>query len=308
MYHAPVLPEEAVAFLNISGSRTYVDGTVGGGGHAVLICERLTEGGRLICVDRDEQALAAARARLAKFADRVTFVHAPFGAVAERLAALGVGRVAGLLLDLGVSSHQLDDGARGFTFRTDAQLDMRMDARQGLSALEVVNTYDAGRLADILWRYGEERHARRIARRICDRRPIGTTGDLRDAVASVTGGAHAVKSLARVFQAIRIEVNGELDQLEEVLTATPGLLAENGRLVVISYHSLEDRIVKEFLRRESTPPPGLPLLPSVPGPVRFRQITRKPVVPSAQEMAKNPRSRSAKLRAGERTAFEQPQS
>jgi 16S rRNA (cytosine1402-N4)-methyltransferase len=306
MFHAPVLCEEAVAFLNISGSRTYVDGTVGGGGHAAVICGRLAGGGRLICVDRDEQAVAAARARLAAYAASVSFVHAPFGTLPDRLAALGIGRIAGLLLDLGVSSHQLDDGARGFTFRADAPLDMRMDARQGVSALEVVNGYTPEHLADILWRYGEERFSRRIARRICERRPVRTTGELREAVSSVIGGAHAVKSLARVFQAIRIEVNGELDQLERLLAATPAMLEEGGRLVVITYHSLEDRIVKDFMRRESTPAPGQAFLPVVAGPVRFRQVTKKAVVPAAGEVERNPRARSAKMRVAERTDFEQP--
>jgi 16S rRNA (cytosine1402-N4)-methyltransferase len=301
MYHAPVLCEEAVASLNITGSDTYVDGTAGGGGHAERICERLEANGRLICVDRDAEAITAARERLARYAARVTFVHAPFGTLAGELRALGIGRVAGLLLDLGVSSRQLDDGGRGFTFRADAPLDMRMDRRQGLGALEVVNNYDESRLAEILWRYGEERFSRRIAREICRRRPVRTTGELRDAVSAAAGGAHAVKSLARVFQAVRIEVNDELEQLQELLETTPSLLAAGGRLVVIAYHSLEDRIVKEFLRRESTPPPGRALVPDEPGPVRFRLIGRKAVVPGAEEVRANPRARSAKMRVAERT-------
>jgi len=306
MYHAPVLCEEAVAFLNVSGSRTYVDGTVGGGGHAEKICERLAGDGRLICVDRDVEAIAAARKRLAAFSARLTFVHAPFATLAAELAALNIGKVAGVLLDLGVSSRQLDEGSRGFTFRADAPLDMRMDGRQALSAMEVVNTYEHARLADVLWRFGEERHSRRVAREICRRRPVRTTGALREAVAAAVGGAFAVKSLARVFQAIRIEVNGELDQLESLLSATPFLLAEGGRLVVISYHSLEDRIVKDFMRRESTPAPGRALLPATPGPVRFRLVTRKAVVPGPGEVEQNPRARSAKMRVAERTDHEQP--
>lgn len=304
MYHAPVLCEEAVAFLNVRRSLTYLDGTVGGGGHAERICELLTGGGRLLCVDRDAEALEAAQRRLARFGSRVQFIHAPFDTLRGDIRALGIESFAGILLDLGVSSHQLDEDRRGFSFRMDAPLDMRMDPRQELSAWHVVNTYEEERLADVLWRFGEERFSRRIARRIMSQRPLNTTGELREVASGAVAAAHRVKSLARVFQALRIEVNGELDRLARFLREVPELLQPAGRLVVISYHSLEDRIVKEFMRGEATPPRQPELLPAREVPVRFRLVTKRPVVPTEEECAANPRARSAKLRVAERTAVD----
>jgi len=301
MYHAPVLCKEAVTFLNIRSSLTYLDGTVGGGGHAEQICELLTGGGRLLCVDRDAEALAAAHKQLARFGSRTLFLHAPFDTLSGDIRALDIQCFAGILLDLGVSSHQLDEERRGFSFRTDAPLDMRMDPRQEQSAWHVVNTYDENRLADVLWRFGEERHSRRIARRIVERRPLNTTGDLRKVTSGAVGSAHRVKTLARVFQALRIEVNGELDRLARFLGEVPDLLQPGGRLVVISYHSLEDRIVKEFMRGEAIPPRQPGFLPVDEIPVRFRLVSRKPIVATEQEIAENPRARSAKMRVAERT-------
>jgi 16S rRNA (cytosine1402-N4)-methyltransferase len=303
MFHAPVLCDEAVDALVVEGAWTYVDGTVGGGGHALRVGERLGAAGRLICFDADADALAEARTRLASLGDRVTFVHANYSAIGEILRQSGAAPLGGVLLDLGVSSHQVDAGPRGFSFRADEPLDMRMDRRQALSARDVVNGYEETRLADVLWRFGEERMSRRIARRIVARRPLETTGALRDAVASVAGGPHLVKSLARVFQALRIEVNAELDHLAATLEQLPSLLRPGGRIVVIAYHSLEDRLVKDFFRREAAThePSGNRLLPDRALVPRLRVVTRKPVVASEEEVERNPRARSAKMRVAERT-------
>jgi 16S rRNA (cytosine1402-N4)-methyltransferase len=301
MFHAPVLCEEAVALLKISAGGTYLDATVGGGGHAEKILMSLAGRGRLFCCDRDNEALEEARRRLLPFRESVEFLHAPFDAAPGKLRALGVTQVDGVLMDLGISSHQLDEERRGFSFRGDAPLDMRMDAAQDLSAWHVVNTYEEQRLADVLWRYGEERHSRRIARRIVQKRPVETTGGLREVVASGVAGPHLVKTLARVFQAIRIEVNGELDRLTRFLEDLPDFLAPGGRLVVIAYHSLEDRIVKDFMRREAAVLPPRALLPGAGTPGRLVLVTKKPLVPSDAEIGANPRARSAKLRAAERS-------
>lgn len=296
LFHEPVLCEEAVRLLVTDPSGIYVDGTLGGGGHAGRICERLTASGRLIALDADADAVRSASARLAVWGDRVTVVHANFVFLREVLLGEGIVRLDGVLLDLGVSSFQLDAPGKGFTFRTDAPLDMRFDRQAGRTAADVVNTCPEAELAGILSRYGEERRSRMIARSIVRRRPFYTTGALRDAVASVVDGPQRTKSLARVFQALRIEVNRELDHLERVLDEARALLVDGGRLVVISYHSLEDRMVKRFLRETEDVPPLLPVSPVMP----FRPITRGAVVPSAAEVRRNPRSRSAKLRAAER--------
>jgi 16S rRNA (cytosine1402-N4)-methyltransferase len=280
----------------------YVDGTVGGGGHAEEICKRLQGPGRLLCLDADDEALTSARTRLAPFAERTFFVQTNFRFLRNALSRADWTQIHGILLDLGVSSHQLDDPLRGFTFRGDERLDMRMDRRQELTAWELVNTRDEQTVAHLLWEYGEERHARRIARRLVARRPVDTTGALRDVVASAVGGQHLTKSLARVFQALRIAVNGELDSLRSVLADALDFIVPGGRIVVIAYHSLEDRIVKEFFRSESTVPiqRNIPWLPGQEPQPRLRVLTRKPIVPSGEETVQNPRARSAKLRAAER--------
>jgi len=254
VYHIPALCREAVDLLMTDTGGSYVDGTVGGGGHAWEICSRLQGPGRLLCLDADDEALASARSRLAGFADRTSFIRHNFRFLRDALQASGWTAVHGILLDLGVSSHQIDAVERGFTFRGDERLDMRMDRRQALSAWDVVNTYEERALADVIYQYGEEQNARRIARSIVGRRPVHTTGELRDVVAAFTPDRFLNKSLARVFQALRIEVNGELDSLTTVLRDARDLLAPGGRIVVISYHSLEDRIVKEFFRAVSTVP------------------------------------------------------
>ena len=307
MYHLPVLCAEAVDFLLAGHPRIVVDGTTGGGGHAEKICERLAPDGRLICFDADAAALAESKKRLTRYLDRVTFVHANFRNLNAELQGLGIDTINGLLLDLGVSSYQLDEGSRGFSYRADEPLDMRMDQRQSRSGRDIINTYAQEQLADVLYKFGEERASRRIASRIIEARPLQTTGDLAAAVRSAVGGKNLVKSLSRVFQAVRIEVNDELGSLSRVLADAVELLSGNGRIVVISYHSLEDRIVKEFFRQEAadTIPSGHKLIPDTPRIPRLRLLTRRPVEPGEDEVAQNGRARSARLRAAERIRQEQ---
>ena len=233
-FHEPVLREEVLRLLLTDRGGTYVDGTVGGGGHAEGICRALTPPGRLIGFDRDGDALDAAGERLRGFGEAVTLVRGNFADMARELRARDVGGVAGILLDLGVSSHQLDRPERGFSFRPGAALDMRMDTRSALGARDVVNTYAEERLAAILREYGEERAARRIARGIVRARPLGSADDLARVVRACVGARFLTKSLARVFQAVRIEVNGELEQLRRALADAPDLLERGGRCVVIS--------------------------------------------------------------------------
>ncbi len=311
--HESVLLGECIEALQIKEEGVYVDGTIGGAGHAVKICERLSGRGRLVGIDRDEDAITAAADRLISYKDRVTILRGSYRDISELLAGVGIREVDGILLDLGVSSWQLDSADRGFTYRTDAPLDMRMDRRQALSAYEVVNTYGEEELYRLIRTYGEERFAGRIAAQICavrKKNPIRTTGELseiiRDSIPAKmrrTGG-HPAK---RTFQAIRIEVNGELDGLQEALDPCIGLLREGGRLCVITFHSLEDRIVKNCFRRNESPctcPPEFPVC--VCGKKsRGVVITRKPILPSEEEMERNPRSKSAKLRVFERRSAEQ---
>lgn len=295
VYHEPVLCRDAVDLLVPDPNGTYVDGTTGGGGHAEQICRRLQGEGRLVCMDADGEALVHSRERLRDFRERVSFVHDNFGRIRGAVEALGIRTVHGVLLDLGVSSHQLDEARRGFTFRADAPLDMRFDAQRGLNARDVVNTYDERRLEQVLREYGEEFAARKIARAIVRQRPIETTWGLAAAVERVVGGRYRTKSLARVFQAVRIEVNGELDNLRRCLADSVRMLQPGGRVVVIAYHSLEDRIVKEFFRARAGRGTGEREQPAM-----LKILTKKPIVPSDAEEARNPRSRSARLRAAER--------
>jgi 16S rRNA (cytosine1402-N4)-methyltransferase len=304
-YHTPVLLSEALQFLITRSDGVYVDGTVGGGGHAEGILERLDAQGKLIALDADDDALRASGDRLRKFGTRLLLRKSTFGNLTSTLNELKVSSIDGLLLDLGVSSHQLDDASRGFSFQTDSRIDMRMDTTQVFDAGEVVNRYSEGELAEMISTYGEERHARRIARAIVRERSRGeliTTGAVRNAVGSAVTGGFLAKTLARVFQAIRIEVNRELDQLRTVLAEAPRLLRRGGRLVVISYHSLEDRLVKEALRQASATsvPSGNLLVPDTVVVPTFRLLTRKPVTASEAEQWTNPRARSAKLRAAEK--------
>jgi 16S rRNA (cytosine1402-N4)-methyltransferase len=302
--HLPVLPTETIAALAPRDGGVYLDGTVGLGGHAELVLRASAPGGLLIGLDRDEQALAEARERLAPYAERTTLLHASYADAAAVLTRLGVAAVDGLLLDLGVSSLQLDDGARGFSFRFDAPLDMRFDPTDGSpSAADLVNDSDEAALAEIIWRFGEERHSRRIARAIIRDRPLSTTAELARVVEGAIPGPRGRTSPAtRTFQALRIAVNGELSALEVLLAQASSLLAPGGRLAVIAFHSLEDRIVKQFMQRESRDcvcPPSLPVC-ICEHRATFKAVTHGAVQASTEESARNPRARSARLRAAER--------
>lgn len=308
VYHTPVLLAETLQFLNPQPGGIYVDGTVGGGGHAEGILNLLSKSGTLIGVDADQTAIQFAIERLQQFGNRATLVHGNFANMKTILINLGVEEIDGLLLDLGVSSYQLEDATRGFSFQGNSRLDMRMDRGQKLDAWTVVNQYGGDELATIFWKYGEERHSRRLAEKIVyarRNRAIEKTGDLADLVQSVVGARFLTKSLARVFQAIRIEVNRELENLERGIRDGLGLLRVGGRVVVLSYHSLEDRIVKTIFKEEAAEvvPSGTKLLPDKPKAARMRILTRKPVVPSKEEIRVNPRARSAKLRAAEKIAY-----
>ena len=305
--HVSVLLQECIDNLNIHPDGIYVDGTLGLGGHSYEIASRLTTG-RLIGIDRDETAIERAGCRLQPFADRITLVHGNFSDAADILDSLNIDAVDGMLFDLGVSSPQLDEAQRGFSYRAEAPLDMRMDASEGLTAYEVVNTWDEGRLNRILWDYGEERYARRITAAILAARaekPIASTLELVDIIKSAMPAAalrekqHPAK---RSFQAIRIAVNDELGAIASMMETAPDKLKVGGRLCVISFHSLEDRIVKSGIAaRENgcTCPREAPICTC--GFVKtLRSVSRKPILPSEEEIENNPRSRSAKLRVAER--------
>ena len=306
--HQPVLLEECLEGLQIRPEGIYVDGTLGRAGHSLEIVRRL-KGGRLIALDRDMTALEAARERLADYMDRVTLVHTNFSALKQVLEELNLlGQVDGMLFDLGVSSPQLDEAERGFSYMQDAPLDMRMDTTAALTARDVVNTWDEAELRRILSAYGEERYAQRIAAAICRRRaerPIETTLEL----VEIIRGAMPAQALRekqhpakRSFQAIRIAVNGELDELPPMLSAAVEGLRPGGRLAVITFHSLEDRIVKQTLRDLATGctcPPEFPVCVCGRKP-KLTLVSRKPVTAGEEELARNPRARSAKLRLAER--------
>jgi 16S rRNA (cytosine1402-N4)-methyltransferase len=288
LHHEPVLLAEAMELLAVRPGGLYVDGTTGLGGHARAILERSAPDGRLIAVDRDAETLAEARGRLAEFGERARFVHADYR---EIPALLGGEEPDGVLLDLGVSSAQLDDAARGFSFRTEGPLDMRMDRSQGATAADVVNRLGEEELADMIYRFGEERRSRRIARAIVETRrraPFATTTDLAALIrrSSRSSGRPGLDPATRTFQALRIYVNRELEELGGALGAIARRLAPGGRFAVIAFHSLEDREVKQSFR--SLVSEG------------FQLLTKKPVRPGDDEMARNPRSRSARLRAVER--------
>ncbi len=301
-YHTPVLLHEVLRFLITDVNGVYVDGTLGGGGHAEAICRQLGAGGRLICFDADADAILFASNRLAAFTQRATFVHSNFRNIGAELDALGIEQIDGLLLDLGVSSFQIDEEAKGFSFRGDEKIDMRMDQRQLLSGWNVVNEYAEEKLAEVIWKFGEERNSRRIARRIVEARDIDSTGKLAAIIESAVGKKFLVKTLARVFQAIRIEVNDELRALEQTLELGVKRMTSGGRIVVISYHSLEDRIVKNFFRQASAEkiPSGHKYVPDTVLVPKLQTLTKSPVEPSEQETERNPRARSAKMRVAEK--------
>ena len=306
-HHVSVLLQECIDGLNIKPDGIYVDGTLGGAGHSSQIAARLTTG-RLIGIDRDPVALEAGGKRLEPYADRVTLVHSNFCEIAQVLAELGIGGVDGILLDLGVSSPQLDEVSRGFSYMGDAPLDMRMNGEDALSAYEVVNTWSYEELRRILYEYGEERYAPQIAGAICRRRevsPVKTTLELVDIIRSAMPPAalrekqHPAK---RSFQAIRIAVNDELGSVEKVMADAIPCLNPGGRLAVITFHSLEDRIVKNGMAAASkgcTCPPNFPVCICGNKP-KVKLISRKPIVSGQEELDRNPRARSAKLRVCEK--------
>ncbi|MEW5823362.1 MAG: 16S rRNA (cytosine(1402)-N(4))-methyltransferase RsmH [Pseudomonadota bacterium] len=301
--HVPVLLDEALEALAIRADGVYVDGTFGRGGHAARILQCLGPAGRLHVFDRDPQAIAVAQERMGGDA-RVVIHPASFAEMAPRLDALGlVGRVEGVLLDIGVSSPQLDDAARGFSFMRDGPLDMRMNPAEGSSAADFLAHASVEAIADVLWRLGEERHSRRIARAIVARReqaPLRRTRELAELIAAVVPGREIGKHPAtRSFQALRIHVNGELEALERGLAGAVQVLAPEGRLAVISFHSLEDRIVKRFMRDASRP--ELDLLGRETAPAQLR-VLGKPRMPGEDELTRNPRARSAVLRVASRRA------
>ena len=305
--HKPVLLDACIQALNIRPDGVYVDGTLGRAGHSLEIARRLTTG-RLICIDRDQAAIDAAQVRLAPYLDRVTLVHSNFSELKEVLSAAGVSGADGMLFDLGVSSPQLDDASRGFSYMQDAPLDMRMDTAAPLTAYEVVNTWPQEELRRILYEYGEERYAPAIAKAIVRARetaPVKTTLELVEIIkgalppAALREKQHPAK---RSFQAIRIAVNGELDALSPMLRAAVDGLNPGGRLAVITFHSLEDRIVKRTLAEQArgcTCPPEFPVCVCGKKP-RIRLVNRKPITADQAELADNPRARSAKLRVAEK--------
>ena len=306
--HKPVLLNECIQALNIRPDGVYVDGTLGRAGHSLEIARRLTEGGRLIGIDQDGDAIAAAGQRLAPYADRVTIVRSNYADMKQVLKDLSIDRVDGILLDLGVSSYQLDNGERGFTYREDVPLDMRMDLRQEKTARDIVNSYSERELYRIIRDYGEDKFAKNIARHIVmarEKGPVETTGQLTEIIKAAIPkkvravGGHPAK---KTFQAIRIELNHELDVLRGHLEEMVDLLGDGGRLCVITFHSLEDRIVKNIFRTCANPcicPPDFPICTC--GRIsKGRVVTRKPILPGEEELAENSRAKSAKLRVFER--------
>jgi 16S rRNA (cytosine1402-N4)-methyltransferase len=295
--------DEALRYLAVEPGARYVDCTVGGGGHSLAILEAAAPGGLLLGIDADAAVLEIAHSRLQPFADSYQLVTSNFIDLAEVCRRANFVPVHGVLFDLGVSSYQLADEQRGFSFQVDAPLDMRFGDSQTVTAHEIVNTYSERDIADIIWRYGEEPASRRIARIIVGARPLTTTSDLTAAVSKATSGARRrIHPATRTFQALRIAVNEELAALSSALDQALDVLGSGGRLVVIAFHSLEDRIVKQFIRRESRDcvcPPEMPSC-TCEHRARLRPVTKRTVRPSSREVAVNRRSRSARLRAAEK--------
>ncbi|MEW5940153.1 MAG: 16S rRNA (cytosine(1402)-N(4))-methyltransferase RsmH [Chloroflexota bacterium] len=301
-HHQPVLYHEIIHSLRPQSPGRYVDGTVGAGGHARGILEACAPDGELLGFDLDPQALALARETLAPFGQRVHLVQASYTTLPAALAGLGWDAVDGIVLDLGLSSMQLDTPERGFSFQHDAPLDMRFDPQNPVTAASLVNGLSEDDLADLLFRYGEETHGRRIARAIVRARPLQTTGMLAAAIEATLPRRGRVHPATQTFQALRIAVNEELAAVAEVLPKAVAALRSGGRLAVISFHSLEDRIVKDYFREQSRDlvnPPYEPIY-EVERKALIKEITRKPILPSEQEVNKNPKARSAKLRVAEK--------
>ncbi len=307
-HHVSILLKECIDSLNIDPKGIYVDATLGGAGHSLHIAQKLSDDGRLIGIDRDDMALENAKERLREYQDRVVLVKSDFRYLDQAIASCGIRQVNGVLFDLGVSSPQLDIAERGFSYMQDARLDMRMDQQQTLSAYEVVNEWDRAELRRILFEYGEERYAPQIAtaiERARTERPIETTGELAEIIRNAMPASarkekqHPAK---RSFQAIRIAVNDELMAVEEAMQCAIDCLAPKGRLAVITFHSLEDRIVKAAFRKAAqgcTCPKDFPVCVCGNSP-KVQLVSRKPLLPGAREIAENPRARSAKLRVCEK--------
>lgn len=306
--HKSVLLQETVDSLNVQPDGIYVDGTLGGGGHAYEVCKRLGTNGRFIGIDQDEEAIRAAGLRLAEFGDMVTIVRSNYVSIEEILKSLNIEKVNGIMLDLGVSSHQLDTPERGFSYMADAPLDMRMDVRNELTAKDIVNSYEEMELYRIIRDYGEDKFAKNIAKHIClarQKKCIETTGELTEIIKAAIpakirmNGGHPAK---KTFQAIRIELNRELDVLNDSIDKMIDLLADKGRLSIITFHSLEDRIVKTRFKNNENPctcPPDFPVCVCGKKP-KGKVITRKPIVPDDAELEDNSRSKSSKLRVFEK--------
>jgi len=302
--HVPVLYQQVLEGLQPGPGGTYIDGTVGLGGHAAGLLAASAPDGRLLGLDRDPAALRVARERLNAFGERAVLMQASYTEMAAAAGRMGADflPVDGILLDLGLSSLQLDDPARGFAFSSEGPLDMRFDPAAAVTAADIVNTWAVDELAELLYRYGEEPQGRRIARAIAAARPLGSTRALAQVVEQAVGGRHGqrIHPATRTFQALRIAVNGELEAVEAVLPVAVSLLKPGGRLAVISFHSLEDRLVKTFFRRLARGEDD----PSVPFPAPFEpeieEVTRKPLTAAEDEIARNPRARSAKLRIAEK--------
>lgn len=306
--HESVLLNETIEGLNIKPDGIYVDGTLGGAGHAVKVCEKLSAKGRFIGIDQDQDAIIAASMRLNAYKDRATIIRSNYCYMVRELRDRGICQVDGILLDLGVSSYQLDNEERGFTYRWDAPLDMRMDQRQSRTAADIVNGCEEKELYRIIRDYGEDKFAKNIARHIVAARkekPIRTTGELTEIIRRAIpakmqmSGGHPAK---RTFQAIRIELNRELDVLRDSLDGMIDILGDGGRICIITFHSLEDRIVKTIFRKNENPctcPPDFPVCVCGKKP-KGKVITKKPILPGEEEMERNPRSKSAKLRIFER--------
>jgi 16S rRNA (cytosine1402-N4)-methyltransferase len=301
--HQPVLYEEIIHVLHPASPGLYVDATVGAGGHARGVLEASAPEGRLLGMDIDEEALSVARENLASFGSRVTLKRASYRSIVETVRAIGWPQVDGVVLDLGLSSMQLDSPGRGFSFQSDGPLDMRFDSSAGLSAADLVNDAPESELIEILQKYGEERHARKIASMIVAARPIESTAELAEIVQRAYGRRGRIHPATRTFQALRMAVNDELGALEDGLPAALQTLRPGGILAVISFHSLEDRIVKRFMRQRGSVGSQIPQASPGETPASsaaLREVTRKPIVPSSGERLRNPRARSAKLRVAEK--------
>lgn len=305
IYHKPVLKEKVIEYLITDKSGIYIDATLGGGGHSERILEELNEGGRLLGIDRDEDSLKISQKRLRRFGKKVSFFQQSYSQIPELLKNLNLDKIDGILFDLGLSSYQLDDPERGFSYSSKGPLDMRFDQNESKKAEEVVNEYPVEKLSQIFKEYGEERFSKRIAQAIVQNRRvkrIKTTQALKDIVKSILKTRYDLKTLSRIFQALRIEVNQELSELKKGLESGIEALGSSGRICAISYHSLEDRLVKNKfyeLSKGCNCPPDFPVCVCG-GKKTLQVLTRKPLIPEKEEIRENPRARSAKLRAAEK--------